>query len=150
CKNGALPSQPLVPTLPEGGTAMATIVKRPGKDGQVSFRVQVRRKGAPPLSATFTKLSDAKKWVQVTEAAIIEGRHFKTTEAKKHALVDLIERYCRDILPHKRAWTIYGHEQQLRWWAAELGQYALADITPALIAEYRDKLTHGRANATVN
>src|SRR5262245_31045047 len=99
---------------------MATIVKRLGKDGQVSFRVQVRRKGAAPLSATVTKISDAKKWGPVTEAAIFEGRHFKTTEAKKHTLADLIERYRRDILPYKRAWTIYGHEQQLRWWVAQL------------------------------
>ena len=81
---------------------MATIIRRPGKNGQTSYRAQVRRKGAPPLSATFTKLSDARKWVQVTEAAIFEGRHFKTTEAKRHTLADLIDRYLTDILPHKR------------------------------------------------
>jgi hypothetical protein len=80
---------------------MATIVRRPGKNGQQVYRVQVRRKGAPPLSATFTKLSDARKWVQVTEAAILEGRYFPTTEAKRHTLADLIDRYCRDILPSK-------------------------------------------------
>ena len=54
---------------------MATIVKRPGKNGQQVYRAQVRRKGTPSLSATFTKLSDAKKWVQTIEAAILEGRH---------------------------------------------------------------------------
>jgi hypothetical protein len=78
---------------------MATIVQRPGKNGQQVYRVQVRRKGAPPLSATFTKLSDARMWVQVTEAAIVEGRHFKTAEAKRHTLANLIERYCTDVLP---------------------------------------------------
>jgi hypothetical protein len=67
---------------------MATIVRRPGKNGQTSYRAQVRRKGAAPLSATFTTLSDARKWVQVTEAAIIEGRHFKTAETKRHTLVE--------------------------------------------------------------
>ena len=103
---------------------MATIIKRPGKNGQLSYRAQVRRKGAPPLSATFTKLSDARKWIQITEAGILEGRHFKTTEAKKHTLSDLIDGYRRDVLPHKRAWTVYGQEQQLRWWKGSLGQYA--------------------------
>ena len=58
---------------------MATIIRRPGKDGQTSYHVQVRRTGAPPRSATFTKLSDARKWVQVTEAAIFEGRHLPTS-----------------------------------------------------------------------
>ena len=71
---------------------MATIIRRPGKNGQTSYRAQVRRKGAPTLSATFTKLSDAHKWIQVTEAAIVEGRHFKTAEAKRHTLADAIDR----------------------------------------------------------
>jgi hypothetical protein len=35
---------------------MAPIVRRPGKNGQVSYRVEVRRKGAPPQSASFQTL----------------------------------------------------------------------------------------------
>jgi hypothetical protein len=42
---------------------MATIVRRQGPKGQQVYRAQVRRKGAPSLSATFDKLSDARKWV---------------------------------------------------------------------------------------
>src|SRR2546426_1330287 len=134
---------------------MATIVRRTGKNGQVNYRAQVRRKGAPPLSATFTKLSDARKWVQVTEAAIFEGRHFKTTEAKRHTLADLIDRYIRDVLPHKSASSIRKQTQQLQWWRARLGHCILVDVTPALIAEHRDILVHSagskpRANSTVN
>ena len=133
---------------------MATIIRRPGKNGQTSYRAQVRRKGAPPLSATFTKLSDARKWVQVTEAAIVEGRHLPTTEAKRHTLADLIDRYIADILPHKGASSIRKQTQQLLWWKARLGYCIVADITPALLAEYRDTLARGesipRSNATVN
>ena len=136
---------------------MATIVQRPDKNGQQVYRVQVRRKGAPPLSATFTKLSDARKWVQTTEAAIIEGRHFKTAEAKRRTLADLIDRYMVDILPNKGASAIRKQTQQLLWWKARLGYCIVADITPALIAEHRDILRRGktkrhtrRANATVN
>ena len=80
---------------------MATIIRRPGKDGQTSYRAQVRRKGSPTLLAALTKLSDARKWVQVTEAAILEGRHLPTTEAKRHTLADLIDRYLADVLPNK-------------------------------------------------
>jgi hypothetical protein len=137
----------------KGDTNMATIVRRPGKNGQTSYRAQVRRKGAAPLSATFTTLSDARKWVQVTEAAIIEGRHFKTAETKRHTLAELIDRYLADVLPHKRPSTIPDQKRQLGWWKTRLGHYALVDITPALIAEYRDTLRRGtakrRANATV-
>src|SRR5262245_22206218 len=59
---------------------MATIVQRTSKNGQTSCRAQGRRKGAPPLSATFAKLSDARKWVQTTEAAIIELPFYQFTQ----------------------------------------------------------------------
>jgi integrase len=130
---------------------MATIVQRTSRNGQTSYRAQVRRKGAPPLSATFTKLADARKWVQVTEAAIVEGRHFKTAEAKRHTLADLINRYCRDILPSKAPESRRKQGQQLLWWRGQLGHCVLAEITPACIAEHRDMLTREhRAASTVN
>jgi integrase len=132
---------------------MATIVQRTNQHDQTSYRAQVRRKGAPPLSATFTKLADARKWVQVTEAAIAEGRHFKTAEAKRHTLADAIDRYLADVLPHKGASSIRKQTQQLLWWRRHLGYSILADITPALLVKYRDKLAQGegtpRSNATV-
>jgi integrase len=90
----------------------------------------------------------------VTEAAIVEGRHFKVIEAKRHTLADLIDRYIREILPHKGHSSIYMQTLQLTWWKAQLGHCVLADLTPALIAEYRDKIALGnetpRANSTVN
>jgi integrase len=122
---------------------MATIVRRPGPNGQHVYRAQVRRKGHPSLSATFTKLSDARKWVQVTEAAIMEGRHFTTTEAKRHTLAETIDRYLLDVLPHKSASSISMQTLQLRWWRVHLGYCLLAELTPARIAEHRDKLARG-------
>jgi integrase len=129
---------------------MATIEQRATKDGSTMYRVKVRRKGAPPLTATFPRLTDARKWAQVTEGAVLEGRQFKTAEAKRHTLADLIERYCRDVLPQKAQETIYGQERQLRWWKAHLGHYALADVTPALLVECRDQIARDHKNSTVN
>lgn len=128
---------------------MATIVRRTSQDGHGTFLVRVRRKGTPPQTATFSKLSEAKKWAQVTEGAVLEGRHFQTSEAKKHTLTDVTNRYIREVLPHKRASTIPDQARQLRWWQSHLGHYLLADITPAVLVEYRNILTQGRANATV-
>ncbi len=131
---------------------MATIEERK-KGGKTVYRVKIRRKGYPTQSETFTRLTDARKWAQITEVAIEEGRHFKTTEAKRHTIGGLIDRYLRDILPHKSTSSIYMQTLQLRWWKTHLGDCVLADITPALIAEYRDKLAQGdeqpRSNATV-
>ena len=116
---------------------MANIEKRIS-GGAASYRVKVRLKGFPAQSATFERLTDAKKWAQHTESAIREGRHFKTTEAKRHTLAELIDRYCREVLPSKK--SKIDQAQQLGWWKAEIGSFTLADVSPSLLAEYRDKL----------
>lgn len=118
---------------------MATIEKRTTDTGEISYRVKVRLKGYPAQTATFQRLTDAKKWAQQTEAAIREGRHFKTAEAKKHTMSDLVDRYIRDVFPRKPN-QIPAQKQQLEWFKAEIGAYTLADITPAVITQCRDKL----------
>src|SRR5512143_3894795 len=110
---------------------MANIQKRTTQDGKHSYRVQVRLKGYPPQTATFERLTDARKWAQQTESAIREGRHFKTTEAKRRTLAELIDRYSKDVLPSKRDGA---HQAlQLKWWKEQLGALALADVTPAVL-----------------
>ncbi|MGZ4980561.1 MAG: tyrosine-type recombinase/integrase [Methylobacter sp.] len=119
---------------------MATINKHISEDGKTTYRVRVRLKGYPIQTATFHRLTDAKKWAQDTESAIREGRHFKTAEAKKHTLGELIDRYIKDVLPTKPK-QAPAQRPQLERWKAEIGSYALSDITPALIVECRDKLS---------
>ncbi len=119
---------------------MANIEKRTSGTGKISYRVKVRLKGHPYQTASFDRLTDAKRWAQSTEAAIREGRHFRTVEAKRHTLSELIDRYIRDVLPHKgsNAKQIKIQTTQLLWWKEQLGAYSLADISPARIGEMRD------------
>lgn len=117
---------------------MALIEKRMTDDGKISYRVRIRIKGSPQESATFARLTDAKKWVQSIESAIRENRHFKVTEAKRHTLSELIDRYCVNVLPNKK--SAKTQFQQLNWWKTKIGSRPLSDITPSLIAEYRDEL----------
>lgn len=121
---------------------MASIEKRTSSDGKVSYRVKVRLKGSPVQTETFFKLTDARKWAQDTESAIRNNRHFKTSESKRHTLAELIDRYIRDVLPSKPK-CARDQTQQLKWWRDQLGNYALSEITPSLIAEYRDRLAGG-------
>lgn len=118
---------------------MATIEKRMGKDGKYNYRVKIRLKGTPPQEATFKRLTDAKTYVQQTEAAIREGRHFKTSESKRRTLNEMIDRYIKDILPTKPK-NSKNTMQHLNWWKKELGHYSLSEISPARIAEKRDQL----------
>lgn len=116
------------------GDVMATINKRVDKDGNVRYQARIRLKGHPTETGTFTRITDAKKWVQQTEAAIQEGRYFKTSESKKRTLADTIDRYIDLFKPEK------GRRAQLLWWKNRIGSYLLADITPAIIASGRDDL----------
>jgi len=124
---------------------MANIEKRTTQEGQTTYRVKVRLKGYPSQTATFERLTDARKWAQQTETAIREGRHFKTTEAKRHTLGEMIDRYVRDVMPHKPK-NRTNRTLHLNWWKNEVGKYTLADVTPAIIAEHRDKLAKAMTN----
>lgn len=121
---------------------MAVIEKRKRKDGKNQYRVKIRLKGHPSVTSTHERLIDAKRWAQSTETSIREGRHFKTTEAKKHTLGDLVDRYIKDVLPHKKK-GLQCQKSQLLWWKEQIGSYTLADITPPLIVEKRDELARG-------
>lgn len=122
---------------------MASIKRRTNSKGQTSYLVQIRLKGYPPQTETFTRLTDARKWAASVESAIRENRHFKTSEAKRRTLAELVERYQRDVLPRKTPSTARDYRRQLDWWSEQIGCYSLADTTPAVIAEQRDRLANG-------
>ena len=134
---------------------MATIETRIADDGSKAYRVKIRLKGHPTEQATFARLTDAKRWVQITEAAIREGRHFKTSEAKRHTLGDLIDRYVKEVVP-RHPQNAVNTIRHLNWWKTKLGNVMLSDIGPAQIVQYRTELSSEpspkgtlRANATV-
>ena len=120
---------------------MATIRERKKKDGSRTFHVQVRMAGFPARTETFTTKRKAERWAKTVEAEMIEGKHYRSVEARRRSLGDAIDRYIRDEVPKKRDGGM--HKHTLTWWKSSIGQLKLADMTPALIAEYRGKLAAG-------
>jgi len=118
---------------------MASIQERK-KNGKPSYTAKIRLKGHQPVFQTFTRKTDAVRWASQTEAAIIEGRFFKTAESQKHTLSDLIQRYIRDVLPRK-AKVYVEYASQLKWWEEQIGNVRLSDLSTALISEKRDLLS---------
>lgn len=119
---------------------MASIRKHVGKKG-TSYNVEIRMKGFPPQRATFKSLTKAKAWVQTTESAIRDGRHFTTTEARKHTLKELITEYLEEVTsknPKARS-----QQFQLEYWRDELGHLVLADVTPKIINTKKKELLKG-------
>lgn len=133
---------------------MATIEERVTKDGKKMWRAKIRRKGRPAISKTFERKTDAKNWAQNTESDIRQGRA-SNTEATRHTVDEAIDRYIETTLTQKRSKR--DQLRQLSWWRDQIGSYTLADCTPALLVECRDKLVSGitrtgakRSNSTVN
>ena len=121
---------------------MSGITLRNTPEG-VRYRARVRLKGHPAQSATFLRLTDARRWKSQTEAAIREGRYFPSTEARKHTLAEAIDRYLTQHLPHKaRNKSARSYRIALTWWRQKLGAYSLNAITPAVLVQARDEL-HG-------
>ena len=121
---------------------MANISERKTKSGESRYQVIVRLKGYPPQVATFKRKTDAANWAKQTEAAILEGRFFKGSQARKATFADLVDRYIESVVPvrHKHPIANKAIRYHLAWWKEHLGPYYLSDITPARIAELRDML----------
>lgn len=131
------------------------VEERVSSKGKISYRTRVRMKGFPEQSATFKRKTDADRWGQKTASEMKEGKYFGTNEARKHTLSELINRYIETIIQKKTDSRKFKQNQiqQLEWWNKQIGAYRIGDITPALIAEYRDKISTPEKkllNATIN
>ena len=117
---------------------MAHIQERVTKAGKRHYRVQVRLRGYPTQTATFHRKTDAIDWAQRTESSIREGPYFKSSEARKHTLAEVISRYVEHVAPSIKT----GRERvrHLKWWKEQLGDFVLADLNAAAIATARDRL----------
>jgi len=128
---------------------MATIEKRESSLGKTVYRVKVRLRGSSPETATFSRLTDAKRWASQTESAIREGRYFNSSEAKKHTLAEAIDKYISECLYSLKDPAHRLHH--LKWWKTRLGHTALSNLSRALIVESRNKLNEKSiSKATVN
>jgi len=89
---------------------MATFTKRESK-GKTVWGAQIRRKGQPSISATFARLTDARRWAARQEAAISEARAVPGSAARRHTVAEVVDRYCTTVLPHKRPKTIMNQQK---------------------------------------
>lgn len=94
--------------------------------------------GFPTRTASFPTRRMAERWAKTIEADMIEGRHFRSVEARRRTLGEAIDRYLEEELPKKRNGST--SRSNLPWWKKQLGHLKLADVTPAILVEHRGKL----------
>jgi integrase len=108
--------------------------------GEVSFRVQVRRRGRPAESARFPNRKEAVAWAESLESSIREGRHFPHAAAKRTSFDALAKDYVETVLADYGPKERLTRQRQLGWWSEQFSGLSLADVTPDRISKARDKL----------
>jgi len=117
---------------------MAWIQTRRKKNGKETHTATIRLKGLPAQTATFDRLTDARKWSHSMESALREGRLSSSIEAKRHTLSEVIDRFLLD--PSIKNKTKENYRPWLLWWKDEIGDLKLIDVTPSRISKHRDRL----------
>ena len=129
------------PRLTRQGVGLASIqrIKSP-LTGDISYRAQVRVKGRPAESKTFTNRKDAEKWGAALETAISDGKYFPSRKAARTTFAELANRHRTTVLDQLKTSGRETRETQLDWWVKRFGGHTLVEITPDRVAEARDAL----------
>jgi integrase len=127
---------------------MATFQRCVGRNGGMSWRALVRRKGFPQQTRTFERKSDARDWAEDLESAMRNGRTIIGSDARRYTFGDLVARYRDQVVPQYGPAEQRKREARLRWWEGSLGHARLADVTPAAITECKSRLARGGEGVT--
>ena len=110
---------------------MATIRRRNGR-----YHVQIRGKGFPSITGTFSRLTVARRWIASIEADIEKKTYIDYSEAEITTLNDLLDRYEAEILPSKKGKKV--EHYRIGTLRQHLGHYYLSDLSLTVIRGYRD------------
>jgi integrase len=116
---------------------MALIEKRRLVGGRSSYRVRVKYRGRV-VTSTHQDRARAERWAAEQGARIRNDHHFAGEGNRQRPFHELIDRYVKHVLPHKR--DRRNQERQLAWWKKKLGALPVGKITRALVSQYRDEL----------
>lgn len=123
---------------------MPTIRKR----GQYQWEAQVRRRGYPAQSKTFTTKAEAEAWASMIESEISRGVWVSRSEAEATTLYEALERYEEEVsLTKKGAVQEFSVLKNCK--AVDLAKRPLATIRSADIAKLRDEWIRDYKAATV-
>jgi len=124
------------------------IQKRINSDGTVTYRAQVRMRGASPLSQSFKRITDAKAWIEATKTAI-RGGTIVSSEAGRTTLREALERYLREITPAKKG-AKREADRVKQWMKNPLAFRFLSQLRGVDFATYRDqRRANGKAENTI-
>jgi integrase len=101
------------------------------------WQAKVRRLGQPAQSKTFGTKAAAEAWARSVEREMDTDSFIPSDAATRMTFAKAAEQYAEEVLPRLR-----GKEQAeyvLKRVVEAFGKHSLAGISPAMLAEYRDK-----------
>lgn len=107
------------------------------KKGEGQYHVQIRKRGYPTQTKTFTKEVDAKRWATIIESEMERGVFVSRTEAEATLVKDILQRYASEVLPMKR--SEQSDKSRIKTLIETFGEYRLASLTSTQISMFRDR-----------
>lgn len=111
---------------------MASIRQRNGR-----WQVRIARKGFPSEVKTFDSKAAATQWARYVETNLDRGAYVPRSGGGIVLFRDILERYRQTVTPKKRG----AADEHIRIKALQrerLAGYSMANLTPELIADFRD------------
>ena len=116
---------------------MAAIRKRQGPKGRVVWQAQILRLGHRPQYGTFATRGEAEAWARRQEADMRSGEWVDKTEGDRLTLKAALERYAREIVPHKAPATRKRELQRIEYLkASSIAPLSLTRLTPKALGSY--------------
>lgn len=113
-----------------------------------TWKAQVRKHGLPTVTKTFKIKHDAEVWARSVEADQDRGVFVNRSEADRVTIGDLIDRYIKEVTPHKR--SAEQERYRMLFLKKTFGHYSASQLQSKHIAAFRDRrLSEGRQGATV-
>ncbi|GAB3370315.1 site-specific integrase [Massilia agri] len=112
---------------------MATIRKR----GEGQYHVQIRKRGYPTQTKTFSKEADARRWATIIESEMERGVFVSRTEAEATLVAEVLQRYAVEVLPTKR--SAQSDKSRIKTLTEAFGAYRLASLNSSQVAQFRDQ-----------
>ncbi len=101
------------------------------------YQAQVRRQGQWSIGKSFIFRQDAERWIREVEAKI-DREEYVGLQPAALTLHQLLERYQRDITPHKK-----GHEAETRrlnrLMKDSIAETSLSTLSGQQLASFRDR-----------
>lgn len=107
------------------------------KKGEGQYHVQIRKRGYPTQTKTFTKEADAKRWATIIESEMERGMFVSRSEAEATLVKEILQRYATEVLPTKR--SEQSDKSRIKTLLETFGDYRLASLTSSQIAKFRDQ-----------